>query len=255
MNPAATRPWSSVSAWVFAALACAFALHLLLQGLHPRTVATQADLPEAPRASVLRLASLGETPLASRLAMLYVQSFDAGGEDRVANRQLDYVRLIQWLSTSLELDPRSQYPLFSAARIYTETTDTARVQLMLEFLYTRFLEDPDRRWPWLAHAALVAKHRLNDLPRARRYAAAIDRLTRDPGVPLWAKQMEIFILEDMNELEAARILLGGLLETGRIEDPAERRFLEDRLRQLEQRQRERDAGTRARAEDKRRRSD
>ncbi|HEY5638115.1 MAG TPA: hypothetical protein VIS77_14590 [Burkholderiales bacterium] len=193
--------------------------------------------------------SLGETPAASRLTMLYLQAFDTRGDNRVSYRQLDYARLIQWLSTSLELDPRSQYPLFSASRIYTETNDAQRVGLMLEFIHTRFQEDPDRRWPWLAHAALVAKHRLNDLPRARRYAVAIDRLTRDPSVPLWAKQMEIFILEDMNELEAARILLGGLLEAGRIEDPAERRFLEDRLRQLEQRQPERNANTPAHRED------
>jgi hypothetical protein len=47
--------------------------------------------------------------------------------------------------------------------------------------------------------------------------------------------MEIFILEDMNELQAARILLGGLLEHGDIQDPNERRFLERRLRELEQR--------------------
>ena len=47
--------------------------------------------------------------------------------------------------------------------------------------------------------------------------------------------MEIFILEDMNELEAARIMLGGLLESGAIHDPAEARFLQQRLEELERR--------------------
>jgi hypothetical protein len=47
--------------------------------------------------------------------------------------------------------------------------------------------------------------------------------------------MEIFILEDMNELEAARIMLGGLLAGGRLEDPAERQFLKQRLEDLERR--------------------
>ena len=87
---------------------------------------------------------------------------------------------------------------------------------MLELIHEQFLLDPNRRWPWLAHAALLAKHRLKDLPLARRYAAAIDRHTTAVDVPLWARQMEIFILEDMNELEAARIMLGGLLASGRI---------------------------------------
>jgi len=54
-------------------------------------------------------------------------------------------------------------------------------------------------------------------------------------VPLWARQMEVFILEDMNELEAARIVLGGLLEHGGIHDPNELRFLQQRLRELEER--------------------
>ncbi|HCN90147.1 MAG TPA: hypothetical protein DIT28_13380, partial [Oxalobacteraceae bacterium] len=52
-------------------------------------------------------------------------------------------------------------------------------------------------------------------------------------VPDWAKQMEIFLLEDMNELERAKILLGGLLHSGQITDPHEIRFLEERLKQLE----------------------
>ena len=90
--------------------------------------------------------------------------------------------------------------------------------------------------------SLIAKHRLGDLPLALRYARAIDRQARDPRAPLWAKQMEVFILEDMNELEAARIMLGGLLATGRIRDPVERRFLQQRLEELEQRLRRRPSG-------------
>jgi hypothetical protein len=54
-------------------------------------------------------------------------------------------------------------------------------------------------------------------------------------VPLWAKQMEIFILEDMDQLEAAKIMLGGLLQSGQIDDPAEARFLAQRLKELEAR--------------------
>jgi hypothetical protein len=39
----------------------------------------------------------------------------------------------------------------------------------------------------------------------------------------------------MNELEAARIMLGGLLESGAVRDPAEARFLRQRLEELEAR--------------------
>jgi hypothetical protein len=45
--------------------------------------------------------------------------------------------------------------------------------------------------------------------------------------------MQIFILEDMNELEAARIMLGGLLDSGAVRDADEARFLRQRLEELE----------------------
>lgn len=187
-----------------------------------------AELPPAPSAQALRLASFGEPEALGRVAMLHLQAFDLGA-------QLDYPRLIAWLRAILALDPRSEYPLFTAARVYAEVADPARARLMLEFIHAQYLLDPNRRWPWLAHAALLAKHRLHDLPLARRYAADIDRRTTAADVPLWARQMEVFILEDMNELDAARILLGGLLASGKIRDADEARFLEGKLKELEAR--------------------
>ena len=163
--------------------------------------------------------------------MLYVQSFELGPK-------LDYSRLIGWLRAVLALDPRGQYPLCSAARVYAEIPDPQRARQMLEFIHEQYLLDPNRRWPWLAHAALLAKHRLHDLPLARRYAADIDRHTTAADVPLWARQMEVFILEDMNELDAARILLGGLLASGKVLDADEARFLRQKLEELERRSRQ-----------------
>lgn len=226
------RPLSAVPRALWVLLVAALAAQLAWQ--HPgRARSAAADLPPAPSVQALRLAAFGEPEALARIAMLYVQSFDLGGGNALPYQKLDYQRLVAWLGNILALDPRSDYPLFSAARIYAEAPDPARSRLALDFVYREFFGDPNRRWPWLAHAAMVAKHRLGDLPLARRYAAAVDRFTTAPDVPLWARQMEIFILEDMNELEAARIMLGGLLESGAIRDPAEARFLAQRLKELE----------------------
>jgi hypothetical protein len=229
------RPLQTVPGWLWGLLAASLAAQLSWQAARPPGAPAAEDLPPAPRSEALRLASFGEPEAAARLAVLYLQSFDLGGANSLPYKNLDYARLIEWLGSILELDPRSEYPLFLAARIYAEVPDPARSRTMLEFIYREFLRDPNRRWPWLAHGALLAKHRLEDLPLARRYAAAIQRHTTDPNVPLWAKQMEIFILEDMNELEAAKIMLGGLLASGAIRDPAEARFLKQRLQELEAR--------------------
>lgn len=216
-------------------LLAALAAQLAVQALRPPPATAAEDLPPAPRALALRAASLGEPAALSRLAMLYLQAYDLGAGNTLPYQRLDYARLEQWLHAILDTDPRSAYPLFAAARIYADVDDPVKCRAMLAFVHQAFLRDPNRRWPWLAHGALLAKHRLKDLPLARRYAADLERLTTDPGIPLWAKQMEIFILEDMNELEAAKIILGGLLATGRITDSQERRFLEAKLEELERR--------------------
>lgn len=232
---ASERPLADVPAWLWAALGACLAVQIGIQTLRPAPATSAADLPPAPRAAALRAASFGEPAAAARLAMLYVQAFDLGAGNARPYHQLDFSVLAAWLRAILQTDSRSGYPLFAAARIYAEVDDPARSRVMLEFVHEAFLEDPDRRWPWLAHAAVLAKHRLKDLPLARRYAADLQRLTKASDVPMWARQMEIFILEDMNELEAARIMLGGLLDRGLLEDPAERRFLEQRLKALEAR--------------------
>jgi hypothetical protein len=220
------RPLRDVPALVWLALASALAVQIGWRALSAPPAPSAAGLPPPPAASALRLAAFGEAEAAARLSMLYLQAHDL---------RVDYGRLVGWLQAILDLDPRSDYPLFAAARVYAENADPARSRMALDFVYRQFLAAPDRRWAALAQAAFVAKHRLKDLSLARRYAAAIDRHTRSADVPLWARQMEIFILEDMNELEAARILLGGLVESGAVKDPREAAFLVRRLRELEER--------------------
>ena len=227
------RPLAQVPRWLWALLAATLAAQLAWQGVQRPGPPAAVDLPPPPTPGALRLASLGEPEAAARVLMLYLQAFDLGGSNALPYRELDYERLIGWLRAILALDPRSEYPLFTAARLYAEVPDPVKSRRMLELIHEEFLKDPNRRWEWLAHAALVAKHRLKDLALARRYAAAVDRHTTAKDVPLWARQMEVFILEDMGEVEAARIMLGGLLASGTITDPAELRFLHQRLQALE----------------------
>jgi hypothetical protein len=227
------RPLRAVPAPVWVALGLALAVQLVGRAVLPRAATAAEDLPLPPSPAALRLAAFGEVEATARLAMLYLQAYDYGGTNAAPYSRLDYSRLVAWLEAILALDPRSDYPLFAAARVYSENADPARTRIALEFVYRQFLAAPDRRWASLAHAALIAKHRLKDLPLARRYAAAIERQARGASVPLWAKQMEIFILEDMNEVEAARVMIGGLLASGTIKDPQEIRFLARRLKDLE----------------------
>ena len=226
---------SAVSGGILNLLAVALAAQIAWQLAQRAAAPAATDLPPAPSVQALRLASVGEPAALARLAMVWLQAFDLRGDNAIPYQRLDYTRVVGWLHAILDTDPRSEYPLFAAARIYAENNDQAKARRMFEFIFEEFTADPNRRWPALAHAALLAKHRLQDLPLARRYAAAIQQLATDESVPLWAKQMEIFILEDMDELEAAKVMLGGLLAAGRIRNPEEQRFLQGRLEELERR--------------------
>jgi hypothetical protein len=229
------RPVSAVPAWTWTLLAATLACQVALRSSPADLDDSARGLPPAPQAAALRIASLGEPAALARVMMLYLQSIDLGGSSPAPYREFDYRQLTAWLRAILHADPRSEYPLFLAARLYAENPDGAKTRRMLEFIHDEYLLDPERRWPWLAHAALVAKHRLKDLGLARRYAAEVARLSTGDNVPSWVRQMEVFILEDMNELEAAKVLLGGMLASGRIRDPAERRFLQGKLEELETR--------------------
>jgi hypothetical protein len=230
------RPLAAVPRPVLALLALALAAQVGWQANRPAPQLQARALPPAPPLAALQLASLGEPLAVSRLTMLYVQGIDEQAGLAIAWRTLDYGRIAQWLQRALELDPRSQYPLLAASEVYGAVGDPARARLMLDFVYTQFRADPDRRWPWLAHAALVARHRLHDLPLARHYARALREQANGPGVPAWARELEVFMLEDMRELDSARALIGALLRSGQITDPHELAFLSQRLRQLETQQ-------------------
>jgi hypothetical protein len=228
------RPLADVPRWVGAGLAFALALQVGVALLQPRPSARAEDLGPAPGITTLRLAAVGEPIALANLLMLYLQAFDYQAGSRVPYRDLDYDRLVEWLSRILELDPVGQYPLMSASRLYAEVPDQAKQRKMLDFIYREYLRDPNRRWPWLAHAALVAKHQLKDLPLARQYAVALQQNTTTPDAPVWVRQMEPFILEDMNELEAAKIMIGGLLASGQVKDRRDFELLDRRLKQLEE---------------------
>jgi len=226
------RPLAAVPAMVFAMLITALGLQIAWHAAQPRPVARAEALEAPPSVPVLRVASLGEPVALAQLVTLYLQAFDNQPGISIPFRELDYRRVIEWLKTILALDPATQYPLLMATHLYGQVPDQARQRLMFDFVHTQFLRDPNRRWRWLANVTLACKHRLKDLPLALQYAREIAQLA--PDAPPWARQLHIILLEDMGEVESAKIVIGGLLYSGQIKDPYELRFLIDRLRSLEE---------------------
>lgn len=224
------RPLSFVPPGIILLLLISFTAQLSWHASRPPPVVKVAALPAPPGTDFLKLVSLGEPEVLSRILMLWLQAFDNQPGVSIPFNQLDYDRVIAWLDTILRLDPGSQYPLLSAARVYSDVPDEKKKRKMLAFVYDQFLERPNERWQWMAHAVYVAKHRLKDLKLALFYARALRLHATAATVPSWAKQMELFVLEDLGEVEEAKILLGGLIESGVIRDKHEIRFLTQRLK-------------------------
>jgi hypothetical protein len=229
----AERPACLVPRSVRWALAVTLGLQLAWESSQPSPTAKAEQLSRPIAPPLLRAAALGEPIAAAQLLTLYLQAFDNQPGISIPFAELDYAHIEAWLETILSLDPRGQYPLLMASHLYAQVPDEAKRRRILDFVYRQFLVDPNRRWPWLAHAGIIAKHRLGDLPLALKYAEAIARFAISPDVPSWARQMHILLYADMGEVETAKTLLGALLASGTLSDPREIHFLSQRLRELE----------------------
>ena len=200
--------------------------------------ANKRELPIVANSDYLRLLSLDDSITASKLTMLWLQAFDNQAGLSISLKELNYDRVIEWLDLILKLDSKTQYPLLAAIRFYAEVKDEEKQRKMIDFVSNKFIESPDERWASMAHAVYMAKHRLKDIDLALACANLLRQYATADHIPFWAKQMEIFILEDMGELESAMVLIGGLLESGELDDAHQRRFLGQRLEEIKQRQAE-----------------
>jgi hypothetical protein len=227
MKTSDQRTVNRVPRWALALLAITLCSQVAWQALQPKPSARAEALGAPAAPATLRAAALGEPIALAQLLTLYLQAFDNQPGVSIPFLELDYTRVAAWLEAILALDPVGQYPLLMASQLYGQVPDTVRQRRMCDFVHDQFRRDPDRRWRWLAHCAIMAKHRMGDMRLALAYAETITSSTRH--APNWARQMRIFILEDLGEVEAATVLLGGLLASGELTDEKEIRFLTQRL--------------------------
>lgn len=214
-------------------LLLAFVIQIFWHSQQEIKVANAEDLPVPMSVDAYKAISLNEPVAISKVMNLWLQAFDNQPGVSMSFHQLDYQRVTQWLETIMQLDPRGHYPMLVAARVYGSVTDKKRQRIMLDYIFSKFNEDPNQHWRWLAHAAIVARHNLNDMELALKYAQALRENATASNVPYWAKDMEFILLEDMGEIEAAKVLVGALIESGEVSDPYEMNFLIEKIKELE----------------------
>jgi len=228
------RPVNDVPLSVKVLLILALILQLLWHSVQAPVVAKAEDLPLPLSTRTYVMSSFGEPIAVSKLLNLWLQAFDNQPGASISFHQLNYPRLTKWLDAILELDPRGHYPMLVAARVYGSIQDPEKQRIMTEYIFYKFNENPNKYWRWLAHAIITAKHEIKDNELALKYAHALAEKATGKNVPYWAKDLKIIVLEDMGEVEAVKILVGALIDSGEITDPYELNFLTQKIATLEE---------------------
>ena len=182
--------------------------------------------------SIFDLIYLGEDITAAYVSSIWLQSFDNQPGIRLPYSALDYYNVSLWLALIESLNQKSHYPQLLAAYSYASIPHPNKQRVMLEYIQQSFKRNPTKNWRWLAHAAIIAKHDLNDLPLALEYATDLQQLVKREEIPYWVKDLPIVFLENMGKHEAARILVGGLIANGEIHDPFELAYLQQKFDEL-----------------------
>ncbi len=227
------RPVSDVPLSIKIFLLISLVLQLFWHSVQEPVVAKAEDLPPPLSTRAYVMSSLGEPIAVSKFLNLWLQAFDNQPGASISFHQLNYPRITEWLDTILALDPRGHYPMLVAARVYGSIKNPEKQRIMTEYIFHKFNENPNKYWRWLAHAIITAKHEIKDNVLALKYADALAEKASGKNVPYWAKDMKIIVLEDMGEVEAAKILVGALIDSGEITDPYELNFLTQKIAALE----------------------
>lgn len=217
-------------------LVAAMAMQAAFSAAHPREWSASRSIGEPPALRTVTVGAFGEQRSAAYAMTLYLQSFDAQAGQQQRLSSLDHAANQAWLERIAMVAPDTAYPAFLATRIYADSLPPDELRRMLRWVHERFLASPAKHWTSMAHAVYVAGHTLGDKRLAATFAGSL-REHGGPDVPPWAKDLELFLLVDLDELQAARMLMGALVASGTLTDPREIEVLTQRLQEIERRQR------------------
>jgi len=152
------------------------------------------------------------------------------GRDVTPLKNYDYAKLGKWFSLLHALDPASDHVPLIAAYYFGGTRIPKDAAVVVEYLSAVGQIPVGEKWRWLAHAAYLAQHRMNNFDLALKFAYQLVRMNRG-GVemPQWARQMPAFILNNRGDKDAARKLMSNMLMTDKARHPEEVNFMKSYL--------------------------
>ncbi len=184
-------------------------------------------VPPVPTARTAEMGALGDAQFSYRSGAMTLQVLGDTGGEITPLKEYNYARLGDWFGVLSALDPASDHIPMIAAYYFGATRVPQDVKVIVDYLAVVGDSPVGQKWRWLAHAAYLARHRLNDMDRAIELAYRLARITPLDGKPLpvWARQMPAFILNAQGEAQASRRLIEQMLLTDTGMHPNEINFM------------------------------
>jgi hypothetical protein len=229
------RPFNSLPKPLLVGFVVLFLVQVLITQLSlSRSELAYKPLSKSLESSTYRIGSMGSDKLMSYLLAIRLQLHDNQSGKHIRYEKLDYLKLGNWLNIINQLNPQSAYPALLASRVYSQTTDKKNQRLMIDFIQSSFIQNPQLNWRRMTEATILAKHKLGDLALALSLARQLSNQPADVVMPQWARDMEFIILGEMNENEAGIAIIIALLKSGSIVGSDEQRFLKKKLFDFQQ---------------------
>lgn len=171
------------------------------------------NVPPAPSETVSAMGGLGDQGVAYRMSGYAIQNFGNVGGRFESLKNYDYATLEKWFFAAQKLDERGNYIPFLAAYYYGAVEEKPEaLRHIISFLRADGARPYPQKWRWLAHAAYLARYKLNDLPWSLELARELAALPAEDMAP-WARQMPAFVQLQMGNKEAAYEIMVRMLAT------------------------------------------
>jgi len=196
-------------------------------------------IPPAPNKYLVEGASFGDHEFVFRSLAMRLQNSGDVFAGFIALKNYDYARIYDWMKMLDGLNSESHLVPALASDYYSQTTETADVIYIVNYLDEHAQKNIDENWWWMFQASFLAKEVLKDMPRALDLAGKLAK-NNSKKAPLWTKQWVAFLSEKNGDGCLAFRVIAQLIdesESGkRVVQPQEmefmRYFIKSRLSQL-----------------------
>lgn len=181
-------------------------------------------VPDVPSELSVKAFSFGDEQFYFRTLAFDLQNAGDTFGRFTALKLYNYEKLYHWFSLLDKLDSKSHFVPSIAAYYYSQTQNTPDIKYVVKYLEETSEKDLYNKWWWMSQAVYLANHKLEDKDWALRLAYKLASTPRN-DIPLWAKQMPAFILEQKGEEQQAMQIIADILKNVDKIDEGELNFM------------------------------